>query len=205
MNALYPALVFFCAMSVRRIIVAVTGATGAVYARRLLEQLRDCADVESHLIISKAGALTIASELPEPARDLEGLADVVHSWRNIGASIASGSFRTQAMIVAPCSMNTLAAVAAGIADNLITRTADVCLKERRRLVLMTREAPLSLLHLRNMVAVTEAGGIVFPPVAAFYAGLNSLDDMVDQTVARVLDVVGIETATVRRWCGVAGM
>ena len=192
-------------MSVRRIIVAVTGATGAVYARRLLEQLRDCADVESHLIISKAGALTIASELPEPARDLEGLADVVHSWRNIGASIASGSFRTQAMIVAPCSMNTLAAVAAGIADNLITRTADVCLKERRRLVLMTREAPLSLLHLRNMVAVTEAGGIVFPPVAAFYAGLNSLDDMVDQTVARVLDVVGIETATVRRWCGVAGM
>ena len=190
-------------MSVRRIIVAVTGATGAVYARRLLEQVRPCEDVESHLIVSKAGALTIASELPEAARDLDGLADVVHSWRNIGASIASGSFQTHAMIVAPCSMNTLAAVAGGIADNLITRTADVCLKERRRLVLLTREAPLSLVHLRNMVAVTEAGGIVFPPVAAFYAGLDTLDDMVDQTVARVLDVVGVETSIVRRWCGVA--
>jgi len=190
-------------MSVRRVIVAVTGATGAVYARRLLEQLRDCADVESHLIVSKAGALTIASELAEQARDLEALADVVHSWRNIGASIASGSFQTEAMIIAPCSMNTLAAVAGGLADNLITRTADVCLKERRKLVLMTRETPLSLVHLRNMVAVTEAGGIVFPPVAAFYAGLDSLDDMVDQTVARVLDVVGIDAAIVRRWCGVA--
>lgn len=191
-------------MSVRRVIVAVTGATGAVYARRLLEQLRDCADVETHLIVSKAGALTITSELPVAARDLDGLADVVHSWRNIGASIASGSFRTEAMIIAPCSMNTLSAVAGGRADNLITRTADVCLKERRRLVLLTREAPLSLLHLRNMVAVTEAGGIVFPPVAAFYAGLDSLDDMIDQTVARVLDLVGIESENVRRWCGVAG-
>ena len=108
------------------------------------------------------------------------------------------------MIIAPCSMNTLAAVAGGLADNLITRAADVCLKERRKLVLLTREAPLSLLHLRNMVAVTEAGGIVFPPVAAFYSGLESLDDMVDQTVARVLDVVGIESANVRRWCGMTG-
>ena len=204
MTALYPALVFFGAMSVRRVIVAVTGATGAVYARRLLEQLRKCDDVESHLIVSKAGALTIASELPEPARDLYSIADVVHSFRNIGASIASGSFQTEAMVIAPCSMNTLAAVAGGLADNLITRTADVCLKERRRLVLLTREAPLSLVHLRNMVQVTEAGGIVFPPVAAFYAGLNSLEDMVDQTVARVLDVIGIESDIVRRWCGVAG-
>ena len=204
MTALYPALVFFGAMSVRRVIVAVTGATGAVYARRLLEQLRKCDDVEAHLIVSKAGALTIASELPEPARDLDSIADVVHSFRNIGASIASGSFQTEAMVIAPCSMNTLAAVAGGLADNLITRTADVCLKERRRLVLLTREAPLSLVHLRNMVQVTEAGGIVFPPVAAFYAGLNSLEDMVDQTVARVLDIIGIESDIVRRWCGVAG-
>jgi 4-hydroxy-3-polyprenylbenzoate decarboxylase len=204
MTALYPPLVFFGAMHIRRVILAVTGATGAVYARRLLEQLRECEDVETHLIVSKAGALTIASELPEGARDLEAFADVVHSWRNIGASIASGSFQTAAMIVAPCSMNTLAAVAGGLADNLITRAADVCLKERRKLVLLTREAPLSLVHLRNMSAVTEAGGIIFPPVAAFYAGLSSLDDMVDQTVARVLDLVNIETAIVRRWCGIAG-
>jgi polyprenyl P-hydroxybenzoate/phenylacrylic acid decarboxylase-like protein len=204
MTALYPALVFFGAMQTRRVIVAVTGATGAVYARRLLEQLREREDIEAHLIVSKAGALTIASELPEDARDFDELADVVHSWRNIGASIASGSFQTAAMIIAPCSMNTLASVAGGLADNLITRAADVCLKERRKLVLLTREAPLSLVHLRNMSAVTEAGGIVFPPVAAFYAGLSSLDDMVDQTVARVLDLVEIETEIVRRWCGVAG-
>lgn len=190
-------------MSIRRVIVAVTGATGAVYARRLLEQLHECADIETHIIISKAGALTIASELPEAQRDLESLADFRHSYRNIGASIASGSFQTEAMIVAPCSMNTLAAVAGGLADNLITRCADVCLKERRRLVLLTREAPLSLVHLRNMVSVTESGGIIFPPVAAFYAGLSTLDDMVDQTVARVLDVAGIESPTVRRWSGVA--
>jgi 4-hydroxy-3-polyprenylbenzoate decarboxylase len=204
MTALYPALVFFGAMQIRRVIVAVTGATGAVYARRLLEQLREREDIEAHLIVSKAGALTIASELPEDERDFDRLADVVHSWRNIGASIASGSFQTAAMIIAPCSMNTLASVAGGLADNLITRAADVCLKERRKLVLLTREAPLSLVHLRNMSAVTEAGGIVFPPVAAFYAGLSSLDDMVDQTVARVLDLVEIETEIVRRWCGVAG-
>lgn len=190
-------------MQTRRVIVAVTGATGAVYARRLLEQLRDCSDIETHVIVSKAGALTIASELPEADRDLESLADFAHSYRNIGASIASGSYQTEAMIVAPCSMNTLAAVAGGLADNLITRCADVCLKERRKVVLLTREAPLSLIHLRNMVTVTEAGGIIFPPVAAFYAGLNTLDDMVDQTVARVLDVVGIDSAKVRRWSGIA--
>ena len=190
-------------MQTRRVVVAVTGATGAVYARRMLEQLRDCADIETHVIVSKAGTLTIASELPEADRDLESLADFAHSYRNIGASIASGSFQTEAMIVAPCSMNTLAAVAGGLADNLITRCADVCLKERRKLVLLTREAPLSLIHLRNMAAVTEAGGIIYPPVAAFYAGLNTLDDMVDQTVARVLDVVGIDSAQLRRWSGVA--
>jgi len=204
MTALYPRLVFFGAMPIRRVIVAVTGATGAVYARRLLEQLRECEDVETHLIVSKAGALTIASELREDERDLDALADVVHSWRNIGASIASGSFQAAAMLIAPCSMNTLACVAGGLADNLITRAADVCLKERRRLVLLTREAPLSLVQLRNMTAVTEAGGIIFPPVAAFYAGLSNLDDMVDQTVARVLDLIDVETAIVRRWCGIAG-
>jgi 4-hydroxy-3-polyprenylbenzoate decarboxylase len=174
-----------------------------VYARRLLEQLRGCEQIETHIIISKAGALTVASELAEDQRDLESLADHSHSYRNIGASIASGSFQTEAMIIAPCSMNTLAAVAGGLADNLITRSADVCLKERRRLVLLTREAPLSLVHLRNMVAVTEAGGIIFPPVAAFYSGLRTLDDMVEQTVARVLDVAGIESPAVRRWTGVA--
>jgi len=186
----------------RRIVVAITGASGAVYGVRLLEELGREASVETHAIVSRGGALSIAAELGRRRESVEALAAVAHSDRDIGASIASGSFATDGMIVAPCSMKTLAAIATGYADNLTARAADVTLKERRRLVLLVREAPLTLQHLRNMVAVTEMGGIVFPPVPAFYAGLDSIEAMVDQTVGRVLDLFGIESPLVRRWTGV---
>lgn len=188
----------------RRIIIAITGATGSVYGVRLLEELGKEPAIETHLVISRAGALNIAAELEQTPKDVEALADVVHSNKSIGASIASGSFRTDAMLVAPCSMRTLAAVATGLCDNLIARAADVSLKERRRTVLLVRETPLSLVHLRNMVTVTEMGAVVFPPVPAFYARLTSLSEMVDQTVARVLDLVGVESPLLRRWPGMAG-
>ena len=186
----------------KRIIVAVTGATGSIYGQQLLQQLRDEPGVETHLIVSRAGALTIATELRASLREIESLADVVHSDQNIGASIASGSFQTHAMIVAPCSMNTLAGIAAGIADSLILRAADVTLKERRCLVLLVRESPLHLVHLRNMTTVTEMGGVVAPPMPAFYANLESMEDMVAQTIARTLDLIGIDSPSLRRWPGV---
>ena len=135
-------------------------------------------------------------------RDLEALADVVHSARDIGANIASGSYQTDGMIVAPCSMKTLAAIGTGLTDNLVARAADVVLKERRRLLLMVREAPLNLVHLRNMTTVTEMGGIIFPPMPSFYAKLESLEAMVDQTVGRVLDLFAVDSGLVRRWQGV---
>jgi 4-hydroxy-3-polyprenylbenzoate decarboxylase len=185
----------------RRIVVAITGATGAIYGKRVLEELRGAGGIETHLVVSRAGALNAATELGIAKRELEALADVVHSDRDIGACIASGSFRTEGMIVAPCSMRTLAAVATGVTDNLVTRAADVTLKERRRLVLLARETPLSLVHLRNMVTVAEMGGVIFPPVPAFYAKLDSLDAMVDQTVGRVLDLFGLDVGVVRRWSG----
>jgi 4-hydroxy-3-polyprenylbenzoate decarboxylase len=186
----------------RRIVVALTGATGAVYGVRLLRELRRIGGIETHVVISRAGALSAASELDMPRREIEKLADVAHSERDVGASIASGSFRSDGMIVAPCSMRTLAAIATGVTDNLVTRAADVVLKERRRLVLLARETPLTLVHLRNMVTVTEMGGIVFPPVPAFYAKLDSLDAMIDQTVGRVLDLLAVESPLVKRWAGV---
>ena len=189
-------------MSGRRVIVAITGATGSVYGVRVLEALARMPDVESHLVISAAGFLTAATELDMPRRDIEALADVVYSDKDIGASIASGSFKTDGMIVAPCSMKTLAAIATGFADTLVARAADVILKERRRLVLVTRETPLNLIHLKNMVTVTEAGGVIFPPVASFYAQLESLDAMVEQTVGRILDLFDIDTGLVRRWHGI---
>jgi polyprenyl P-hydroxybenzoate/phenylacrylic acid decarboxylase-like protein len=185
----------------RRIVVAITGATGAVYGVRLLEELRRIGGVESHVVVSKAGFLSAATELSLGRREIESLADVAHSERDIGASIASGSFKTDGMIVAPCSMRTLAAIATGVTDNLVTRAADVALKERRRLVLVARETPLTLVHLRNMVTVTEMGAVVFPPVPAFYAKLDSLDAMIDQTVGRVLDLFGVDSPLVRRWSG----
>jgi polyprenyl P-hydroxybenzoate/phenylacrylic acid decarboxylase-like protein len=186
----------------RRIVVAITGATGAIYGVRLLEELRRQGTIETHLVVSKAGFLSAATELDLGRSELEALGDIVHADRDVGASIASGSFRTDGMIVAPCSMRTLAAIATGVTDNLVTRAADVALKERRRLVLLARETPLGLVHLRNMVTVTEMGAVVFPPVPAFYARPESLEAMVDQTVGRVLDQFDLDSPLVRRWSGI---
>ncbi|WP_019450992.1 UbiX family flavin prenyltransferase [Cupriavidus sp. BIS7] len=175
----------------QRLIVAITGATGAIYGVRLLQVLQRASNVETHLLISPAGVMNLQHELDMARADVEALADVVHNVRDIGATIASGSFRADAMIVAPCSMRTLAAIAHGLSDNLITRAADVTLKERRKLVLMVRETPLNLAHLRNMTAVTEMGGIVFPPVPGFYQKPQSIAELVDHTVGRVLDLVDL--------------
>jgi 4-hydroxy-3-polyprenylbenzoate decarboxylase len=185
----------------RQIVVAITGATGAVYGVRLLERLRAIPGVETHLVVSDAATLTLHQEVGLQRRDVEALAHVVHKNREIGASIASGSFQTDGMVIAPCSMKTLAAVAHGMSDNLIARAADVILKERRRLVLMVRETPFNLAHLRNMTAVTEMGGIVFPPLPSFYNKPGSIDEMVDHTVARVIDLLGIENDLAPRWTG----
>lgn len=186
----------------KRIIVAVTGATGAIYGLRLLEMLRELPEWESHLIISKAGLLNIQTELDISSALFEAAADVVHNVANIGASIASGSFITDGMIVAPCSMRTLAAIAQGYSDNLVTRAADVVIKERRRLVLMTRETPLNLAHLRNMAAITEMGGIIAPPAPAFYFKPTSLDDIINHSCTRILDLFGIVRQEARRWEGI---
>ncbi|SPR98385.1 UbiX family flavin prenyltransferase [Cupriavidus taiwanensis] len=175
----------------QRLIVAITGATGAIYGVRLLRVLRAAPAVETHLLISPAGVMNLQHELDIGRAEVEALASVVHNVRDIGATIASGSFRAHAMVVAPCSMRTLAAIAHGFSDNLITRAADVTLKERRKLVLMVRETPLNLAHLRNMTAVTEMGGIVFPPVPGFYQKPQSIAELVDHTVGRVLDLVDL--------------
>jgi flavin prenyltransferase len=185
----------------RRLIVAITGATGVIYGVRLLQLLRELPDVETHLMISDAGVLNLHQELEMRRKQVEALADVVHNVRDIGASIASGSFQSDGMIVAPCSMKTLASVAHGLADNLITRAADVVLKERRRLVLMVRETPFNLAHLRNMTSVTEMGGIIFPPLPGFYHRPQSIAEMVDHTLGRVLDLFTIEHALTPRWNG----
>ena len=175
----------------RRLVVGITGATGAIYAVRMLQALQGVQDVESHLVISTSGVLNIKHELDISRHEVQALADHVHNVRDVGATLASGAFRTAGMVIAPCSMRTLAAVAHGLSDNLITRAADVTLKERRRLVLMVRETPFNLAHLRNMTAVTEMGGIVFPPLPAFYHRPRSIDEMVDHTVARVLELFDI--------------
>ena len=185
----------------QRLVIAITGATGAVYGVRLLQQLAAIGGIETHLIISDAANLTLHQEVGMQRRDVEALANVVHKNRDVGAAIASGSFQSDGMIVAPCSMKTLAAVALGLSDNLIARAADVVLKERRRLVLMVRETPFNLAHLRNMTAVTEMGGIIFPPLPSFYHCPQSIADMVDHTVARVIDLFGIEHALAPRWAG----
>lgn len=180
------------AVKTRRLVVGVTGATGAVYATRLLTLLRERTDVESHLVVSSSGILNTQHELGLGRQQVHALADHVYSVRDVGAAIASGSFQTDGMIIVPCSMRTLAAVAHGFADNLLTRAADVTLKERRRLLLAVRETPLNLAHLRNMTAVTEMGGIVFPPVPAFYHHPQTLLEMVDHSVARMLEPFGID-------------
>ncbi|TWC68158.1 UbiX family flavin prenyltransferase [Herbaspirillum sp. SJZ099] len=185
----------------QRLIVAITGATGAVYGVRLLEHLRGHAQVETHLLISDAGVLNIHQELDRSRKDVEALADVVYNVRDVGAAIASGSFASAGMVVAPCSMKTLASVAHGLSDNLITRATDVVLKERRRLVLMVRETPFNLAHLRNMTAVTEMGGVIFPPLPGFYHRPSSMEQMVDHTLGRVLDLFGLEHQLTPEWLG----
>jgi 2,5-furandicarboxylate decarboxylase 2 len=188
----------------KRLIVGITGATGAVYGVRMLEALKTAAGWESHVVLSDAGALNLWHELKMKRKDLEHLADAAYHPKDIAATIASGSYLTEGMVIAPCSMKTLAAVAHAHADDLVSRAADVVLKERRRLVLLPRETPLNLAHLRNMAAVTEMGGIIFPPVPAFYALPKSLDDLVAHTVARVLDLFGIHSAKLARWQGMKG-
>jgi polyprenyl P-hydroxybenzoate/phenylacrylic acid decarboxylase-like protein len=188
----------------QRLIVGITGATGSIYGLRILEALRAAGGWESHLVVSEAGMLNAWQEYKLARKDIQKLADVVHSVRDIGASVASGSFITEGMVIAPCSMKTLSGVAHAYSDNLITRAADVVLKERRRLVLLTREAPLNLAHLRNMVAVTEMGGIVFPPVPAFYSGAQTIDDLVNHSVGRVLDLFGVAHDSIKRWKGIKG-
>jgi 4-hydroxy-3-polyprenylbenzoate decarboxylase len=187
--------------SPRRIIVAISGASGAVYGVRLLQVLRATPSIETHLVVSNAGWRNVQEEHGLQRADIEALAHRVHDIANIGASIASGSFPCSGMVVVPCSMRTLAAIAHGLSDNLITRAADVVLKERRRLVLMVRESPLSLIHLRNMVSATEAGAIICPPIPAFYLRPQSVDDVVDFSVARALDLLDVPHTLAARWNG----
>ncbi|NEX61274.1 UbiX family flavin prenyltransferase [Noviherbaspirillum galbum] len=187
-----------------RLVIAITGASGAIYGIRLLQALREAGGMESHLLISEAGVLNVHQELGLGRKDVEAMADVVHHVRDVGATVASGSFQTDGMVVAPCSMKTLAAIAHGLSDNLITRAADVALKERRRLVLMVRETPFNLAHLRNMTAVTEMGGIIFPPLPAFYHRPQSISEMVDHTVSRVLDLFDVHHLLAPRWSGMQG-
>lgn len=185
----------------KRLVVAITGASGALYGVRMLETLRSIGGIETHLMISEAGVLSMHHELDMKRKDVEALADAVHNVRDVGACVASGSFQSEGMIIAPCSMKTLGSVAHGLCDNLITRAADVMLKERRRLVLMVRETPFNLAHLRNMTAVTEMGGVIFPPLPALYQRPQSVSEMVDHTIGRVLDLFAIEHALVPRWTG----
>jgi len=185
----------------RRIIVGISGASGAIYGVRLLQALREMPGVESHLVVSDAGWRNVQEEHGLQRAAIEALAHQVHEVHDIGAAIASGSFQCSGMVIAPCSMRTLAAVAHGLSDNLITRAADVILKERRRLVLMVRESPLHLVHLRNMVSVTEMGAIVCPPLPAFYLHPQSVSDIVDHSVARVLDLLDLPHTLAPRWQG----
>lgn len=185
----------------KRMVVAITGASGALYGIRLLHWLRECRSVETHLMISDAGVLSLHHELDMKRKDVEALADVVHSVRDVGACVASGSFQSEGMIIAPCSMKTLGSVAHGLCDNLISRAADVMLKERRRLVLMVRETPFNLAHLRNMTSVTEMGGIIYPPLPALYQKPQSIEEMIDHTAGRVLDLFGIQQTLAPQWQG----
>ena len=188
----------------KRLIVGITGATGAIYGVELLKAISALDGWESHLVLSEAGALNLMHELRMRRKDLEKLATAAYSPRDIGAAIASGSFLTEGMVIAPCSMKTLAAVAHAHADDLVSRAADVVLKERRRLVLIPRETPLNLAHLRNMTAVTEMGAIVMPPMPAFYALPKSIEDLVAHTVGRILDLFGVHSARLSRWQGMKG-
>jgi flavin prenyltransferase len=182
----------------RRLIVGISGASGAIYGVRALEILADMG-VETHLVMTKAAELTLASENLPTSKSLKEKATFVHKIADVGASIASGSFKTDGMLIAPCSVRTMGEIATGTTSNLLTRAADVQLKERRRVVLMLRETPYHLGHIRTMAAITEMGGIIFPPVPAFYAGLDTIDTMVTQSVGRALDLLGFEAGGIKRW------
>jgi 4-hydroxy-3-polyprenylbenzoate decarboxylase len=181
-----------------RLIVAITGASGAIYGQRILQALK-VAGIESHLVISRSAQITIAHELGMSPAGISAMADVTYRIDDIGAAISSGSFQTEGMIVAPCSIRTLSEISFGVTSSLLSRAADVILKERRKLVLLVRETPLHLGHLRTMTQVTEMGAILMPPVPAFYARPASIEDMVDHTIGRALDLFGIETGRVKRW------
>lgn len=183
-----------------RLIIGISGASGVIYGVRLLELLR-ATPIETHLVMSKSAELTLSYETSLRADDVKALADVVHSPKNIGATIASGSFRTLGMVVAPCSVRSMGEIATGITSTLLSRAADVVLKERRRLVLMVRETPLHTGHLRTMTSLSEMGAIIAPPLPAFYANPKNLDDMINHSVGRVLDLFDIDTSVVMRWHG----
>jgi 4-hydroxy-3-polyprenylbenzoate decarboxylase len=183
-----------------RLIVGISGASGIIYGIRLLELLRET-DIETHLIMSRAAQITLGHETEMKVSEVEKLATVVHSNQDLGAACSSGSFRNLGMIIAPCSIKTMSEIATGVTANLLSRAADVALKERRRVVLMLRETPLHIVHIRSMASVTEAGAIVYPPVPAFYSRPNSLSEMVDHTLGRVLDLFDIDLRLVRRWSG----
>ncbi|WP_308012413.1 UbiX family flavin prenyltransferase [Arthrobacter sp. M4] len=187
----------------KKIVIGMSGSTGVILGVRALQMLREVPDVETHLVLSRNAALNLQLETDYTAQEVRELADVVHSFSDIGASIASGSFRADAMIVVPCSMKTLSGIAHSYADNLLVRAADVMLKERRTLVLAVRETPLHLGHLRLLTQAAELGAVIFPPVPAFYHRPESLEDVIDQSVGRMLDQVGIELPTLPRWPGTA--
>lgn len=187
-----------------RLIVAITGATGAIYGVRLLERLRE-AGAETHLVISRWGGRTLVHETSYSREQVQALADVAYAPGDMGAAISSGSFRTDGMIVAPCSAKTLAAIAHGYGENLVHRAADVILKERRKLVLAVREAPLSEIHLENMLKLSRMGAVILPPMPAFYNHPRTVDEVVDHTVARILDQFGIEMRGASRWSGDMGI
>ena len=186
-----------------RLIVGISGASGVTYGVRVLDALRELG-VESHLVVTRAALLTLSQETDLSADDLMGRADVTHRLNDVGATIASGSFRTMGMIIAPCSVRTMGEIATGVTSTLLTRAADVVLKERRRLVLMVRETPLHLGHLRTMTALAEMGAIIAPPLPAFYAKPASIAEMVDQSVGRALDLFDLDWSAVRRWDGLKG-
>ncbi len=183
-----------------RLVVGITGATGAIYGVSLLQRARELG-VETHLVVTPAGVLNVHHEMGLDRKGLEELADHAYAPADVGACIASGSFRTSAMVIAPCSMKTLAAVAHGFADNLLTRAADVTLKERRRLLMMVRETPFNLAHLRNMTAVTEMGGVIFPPLPAFYHRPATIEALVSDGVERALELLGVGRAAPQEWSG----
>lgn len=183
----------------KRLIVAISGATGAIYGVRILDILSKMEDIETHLVLSKAGKMTIQVETPYSVKDVEAMADIVHDVNNVGASISSGSFRTEGMVIAPCSMKSMSGIAHSLGGDLLVRAADVVLKERKKLVLVVRETPLHLGHLEAMASLTRMGGVIFPPVPAFYHRPKTLEEIINQTCTRILDQFEIDVSLFHRW------